>query len=151
MNHRHQRRCDQQSRDVRLRTLQRVLWVLLCGSLGCEQLSGGANRMLVELDVFSGRPNPRWELDEQSSQQLRQVEARLTSTRQAPVEPPGLGYRGFLYSDEGSQLRAYRGYLRTSREVLADPTFSVEKFLLDRLPAEYAEMRARIAAELTPK
>jgi hypothetical protein len=107
--------------------------------------------MLVELDVFSGRPNPRWELDEQSSQQLRQLEARLTSTSQTAVEPPGLGYRGFVHSDGGGQVRAYRGLVRTPREVLADPSFSVEKFLLDRLPAEYAEMRARIAEELTPK
>lgn len=107
--------------------------------------------MLVELDVFSGRPNPRWELDEQSSQQLRQLEERLTSARQAPVEPPGLGYRGFVHSDGSGQVRAYRGYVRTPREVLADPTFSVEKFLLDRLPAEYAELRASIAAELTAK
>lgn len=107
--------------------------------------------MLVELDVFSGRPNPRWELDEQRSEQLRQLEAHLTSALQAPLEPPGLGYRGFLYSDVRGQVRAYRGYVRTPREVLADPTFSVEKFLLDQLPAEYAELRASIAAELTPK
>ena len=106
--------------------------------------------MLVELDVFSGRPNPRWELDEQSSQQLVQLERRLTSTREAAPEPPGLGYRGFVYSAASGQVRAYRGYLRTPREVLADPTFSVEKFLLDRLPAEYAELRASIGAEITP-
>lgn len=136
---------------MRQKALQRVLWVLLCGSLGCDQLSGGANRLLVELDVFSGRPNPRWELDEQSSQQLGRLQGRLTSTRQAPPEPPGLGYRGFVYSDGSGQVRVYRGYVRTVREVLGDPTFSVENFLLDRLPAEYAGLRARIAAELTPK
>ncbi len=107
--------------------------------------------MLVELDVFSGRPNPRWELDEQSSKGLRQLEARLTPARSAPAEPPGLGYRGFAYSDASSPVRAYRGYLRTSRGVLADPTFSVEKYLLDQLPAEYAELRSMVAAEFTSK
>jgi hypothetical protein len=35
--------------------------------------------------------------------------------------------------------------------VLADPSFSIETFLLDRMPAEYAGLRASIAAELTPK
>ena len=107
--------------------------------------------MLVELDVFSGRPNPRWELDEPSSRQLRQLEGRLTTSRDAAPEPPGLGYRGFVYSDAGRRVRAYRGYVRTPRALLADPTFSIEKHLLDQLPAEFAEWRNRIAAELTPK
>jgi hypothetical protein len=107
--------------------------------------------VLVELDVFSGRPNPRWELDEPSSQQLIQMQRSLTPTRQAPVEPPGLGYRGFVYSDAGGQVRAYRGYVRTPRGVLADQSFSIEKYLLDHLPAEYAELRNSITAELTAK
>lgn len=107
--------------------------------------------MLVELDVFSGRPNPRWELDEPRSAQLRQLQSNLTSTSVAPPEAPGLGYRGFLYSDPHGPVRAYRGFVRTAREVLADPTYSVERFLLDHLPPEYAEFKASIAAELTPK
>jgi hypothetical protein len=107
--------------------------------------------MFVELDVFSGRPNPRWELDEQRTQELRQLVRRLTPAREAAPEPPGLGYRGFVYSDAGGQVRVYRGYVRTPRTVLADPSFSVEKYLSDQLPAEYAELRNRIATELTPK
>lgn len=107
--------------------------------------------MLVELDVFSGRPNPRWELDEQRSQELRQLERRLTPARQAAPEPPGLGYRGFVHSDASGQVRAYRGYVKTPRTVLADPSFSVEKYLRNQLPAEYAELRNWLAAELTPK
>ncbi len=109
------------------------------------------NPMLIELDVFSGRPNPRWELDEESSQQLSQLQGRLTASREASVEPPGLGYRGFLYADAGGQVRVYRGSVRTTRAVLADPSFSIEKYLLDRLPPRYAELHSRIAAELRPK
>jgi len=107
--------------------------------------------MLVELDAFSGRPNPRWELDEPSSQQLRQLQGRLTSPLESAPEPPGLGYRGFVYSDGSGKVRAYRGSVKTPGRTLADPTYSVEKFLLDHLPAEFADLRARIAAELTPK
>jgi hypothetical protein len=107
--------------------------------------------MLVELDAFSGRPNPRWELDEASSQQLRQLQGRLTSTQATPPEAPGLGYRGFLYSDGSGQVRAFRGFVKTPGTTLADPTFTVEMFLLDRLPAEFAGLRASIVAELTPK
>jgi hypothetical protein len=104
--------------------------------------------MFVELDVFSGRPNPRWELDEHRSHQLLQLESRLTRTRQAAPEPPGLGYRGFLYSDANGPVRAYRGYVTTARAVLADPAFSVERFLLEQVPAEYAALGRRIASEL---
>jgi hypothetical protein len=136
---------------MRPRALQRVLWLLLCWPLSCNQLSGNRERTLVELDAFSGRPNPRWELDEPSSQQLRQLQGRLTSTLESVPEPPGLGYRGFLYADGSGQVRAYRGFVKTPGRTLADPTFSIEKFLLDRLPAELADLRARIVAELTPK
>lgn len=104
--------------------------------------------MLVELDVFSGRPNPRWELDEPSTKKLRHLHSRLTATRQTPAEPPGLGYRGFLYSDGKGVVRAYRGYVRSSRGVFADPSFGIERFLLDQLPQEYAALGKGIASEL---
>jgi hypothetical protein len=104
--------------------------------------------MPVELDVFSGRPNPRWELDEPSSRKLRELQSRLTRAREAPAEPPGLGYRGFVYSDAGGQVRVYRGYVRTARAFLADPSFSIERYLLDQMPAAYAALRRRVASEL---
>lgn len=106
--------------------------------------------MVVELDVFSGRPNPRWELDDRASQELRLLQGRLTRARETPPEPPGLGYRGFRYGD-GDRVHAYRGYVRSASGDLADPTFSIERFLLDRLPKEDSALRQRIEAELTPK
>lgn len=105
--------------------------------------------MLVELDVFSGRPNPRWELDEDTRQELHRLQSRLTPTRQAPAEPPGLGYRGFLYSDATGRVHAYRGYVKTARGVLSDPSFSIERFVLEQLPTEYSDLSRRIASELT--
>jgi hypothetical protein len=107
--------------------------------------------MLVELDVFSGRPNPRWELDEHRSQELRQMEMRLAPASETAPEPPGLGYRGFVYSDARGQVRAYRGYLKTPRTVLVDPSVSVETYLRDQLPTEYGELSNWIASEISPK
>jgi len=104
--------------------------------------------MLVELDVFSGRPNPRWELDEPSSQKLRHLQSRLSRARETPPEVPGLGYRGFLYPNTDGHVRAYRGYVKTARAVLADPSFSIEQYLLNQMPSEYATLRKRIALEL---
>ena len=104
--------------------------------------------MLVELDVFSGRPNPRWQLDERSGQELRRLQSRLSVSSVAPAEPPALGYRGFRYTDGTDSWRAYRGQVRTPHAVLADPSFSIERFLLDRLPDEFVQLRGRIASEL---
>jgi len=104
--------------------------------------------MLVELDVFSGRPNPRWELDEPRSQKLRQLQGRLKVSSRAHAEPPGLGYRGFWYSDATGRVRAYRGYVKTARAVFSDPSFSIERYLLDQVPVEFAALRRRITSEL---
>jgi hypothetical protein len=67
----------------------------------------------VELDLFSGRPNPRWTL----------VGDRLDAVRErgcglAPGEPkvlPGLGYRGFVLTADRDSVRAFDGMLRLER------------------------------------
>jgi hypothetical protein len=98
--------------------------------------------------VFSGRPNPHWKLDTPRSNQLRALQERLSETDRAPADPPGLGYRGFVYTDATETSRAYKGYVRTPRSVLDDPKFTVERFLLNTLLAEYSSLRARVEDEL---
>lgn len=58
--------------------------------------ASGHGLIEVELNVFSGRPNPRWTVstDEIAPFLPAQGAPELAS---AP-EPPGLGYRGFLLS-----------------------------------------------------
>jgi hypothetical protein len=104
--------------------------------------------MLVELDLFSGRPNPRWELDARGRDHLAQLLRRLRPAA-AAADLPGLGYRGFVWRDgTGAASRAYGGYLRLPNATLGDPAFSVERCLLDRLPAELGSLRPRVAAEI---
>jgi len=102
--------------------------------------------MLVELDIYSGRPNPRWKLDASASQELKSLLSRLGVSNSKPVEPPGLGYRGFLLADNGNTYRVYRGSLITPDAVLADPSYTVERFLLTGFPDELRELRERVAA-----
>jgi hypothetical protein len=104
--------------------------------------------MQVELDAFSGRPNPRWELTDADGDELRRLEGRLERSGAEPPEPPGLGYRGFLYGEAGRNTRAYKGYIVAPDGVLADPQRRIERFLLTRLPDDLAGLRPRIAAEL---
>lgn len=103
--------------------------------------------MRIELDVFSGRPNPRWELDEDSAAALRRLLSRLAVTTDTPPEPPGLGYRGFVFDGDAGPERAYGGFVISSNAVLIDPSFGVERFLRDRLPTEFRDLRSRIALE----
>jgi hypothetical protein len=48
----------------------------------------------VELDIFSGRPNPRWSMRADQAPVLATLFAAAPHVQ--PVEAPGLGYRGFL-------------------------------------------------------
>jgi hypothetical protein len=64
----------------------------------------------VELDVFSGRPNPVWSLSADSTEDLRARLARLDGLGHAGTPPEGqLGYRGFLVHrlDEDGHLRPW--------------------------------------------
>lgn len=74
-----------------------------------------ADAVEVLLDIYSGRRNPRWPL---SASQIEELSGRIA--RQAdtePIEPPGLGYRGFIVRNNArdprlpTELRVYNGVL----------------------------------------
>src|SRR5262245_1080251 len=104
--------------------------------------------MLVELHVFSGRPNPRWELDAVPADALPELQRDLEQSKQAPPIPPALGYSGFSYVSNDQPVVVYDGYVRLPGNVLDDPAFTIERFLLDQLPNEYELLRDRIVAQL---
>jgi hypothetical protein len=56
-----------------------------------------APRVVVEVDVFSGVPNPTWTLDAESATRLAMFVSHLTPAPDgtAPSDP-GLGFRGFV-------------------------------------------------------
>lgn len=58
--------------------------------------------MRVELDIFSGRPNPRWELDPDERETITAILADLPEPlpELGPPDRP-LGYRGFRIIDSG--------------------------------------------------
>jgi hypothetical protein len=70
----------------------------------------------VELDVYSGRPNPTWTLSTQETSELLQRLQGLTTL--LSVSTVGhLGYRGFLLHNPGSlsgigaQVRVFHGII----------------------------------------
>src|SRR5271157_1228182 len=67
--------------------------LLLSPALSDRQAKG--SRMKIELDVFSGRPNPTWILnDEEAKEFLAKFKALTASDSDKPLYD-GLGYRGF--------------------------------------------------------
>ncbi|WP_043811607.1 hypothetical protein [Allokutzneria albata] len=58
--------------------------------------------MEIELDVFSGVPNPRWTL---SDAEARRLVSLLPATPDAPgTERGGLGFRGFVLHNPEREL-----------------------------------------------
>ena len=69
----------------------------------------------VMLDIFSGRPNPRWQLSEEQSKVLKLKLSVLPAGEWR--KPTALGYRGIRVSNVGGveglpeRIRAYDGVL----------------------------------------
>ncbi len=59
--------------------------------------SESKNRMAkVEVDVFSGRPNPSWELTTEESDELGKLIDSLPTADVINLPEGGLGFRGFI-------------------------------------------------------
>lgn len=64
----------------------------------------------VELDIFSGRPNPRWTLSPAEAASLtQQILDGVTPVVPADVTDGRLGYRGYLVRATGSETRRLGG------------------------------------------
>jgi hypothetical protein len=90
----------------------------------------------VELDIFSGNPNPEWTLTRKEESELIARVLAEPSLTQPPKKAGRLGYRGFIISasDEAKESLKKSGlpsrfYLSAKRNVRA------EKSLLDSLEA----------------
>jgi hypothetical protein len=89
-------------------------------------------KMNVELDVFSGRPNPSWVLEKED---IENVSKMLQNLPKSPKNIPigDLGYRGFIVTtNEKQTFRIYEAvvYKETEpKEILLDEN-NVERLLI---------------------
>jgi hypothetical protein len=107
---------------------------LLLQASAASRCSGAAPEPAqVELDIFSGRPNPTWKLSEEETSQLLGLLGNLPSTETQRPEP-GLGYRGFVVSFRDSTARIYGGTVERSvgesSEFFADKDRALERWLV---------------------
>ncbi len=107
--------------------------------------------MHVTLDIFSGRPNPRWELSqEQTSQFLKQIlKLKNKENFHADSSKDDLGYRGFIAEEENFEQKirrfsVYNGIVNVvennnSSYQLEDKEHSIERWLLQTAPKDLGE------------
>lgn len=92
----------------------------------------------IELDIFSGQPNPEWILTTTEAAELKAMTASLVLVETPPPTFNGLGYRGIIVTDPeriGWSLVVYRDTVRLRSSegttVRTDPGGTVERWLLD--------------------
>jgi len=94
--------------------------------------------MRVEADVFSGVPNPCWDLTESEIHRLVEMLQNLPKKKTQLLETIGLGYRGFYVSEAMdrpfNKLHVYRGTIEVTYAdtviQLADKDRKIEYWLL---------------------
>lgn len=89
----------------------------------------------VELDIFSGRENPKWALSDTETQRFVEL------LRMAPVSVPRtitnqLGYRGFIVHTAATDLVRVQNHVvevssKGQQSYLADPERTLERWLLN--------------------
>jgi hypothetical protein len=94
--------------------------------------------MIVEMDIFSGRPNPSWELSPEQTIELWQRVYALHQQTPPPHVFDGLGYRGLIARDPsnpGSFLKVGFGWILHVQDGVVESSYndegrSLEKWLL---------------------
>lgn len=94
---------------------------------------------IVTLNIFSGRPNPRWILDDAAADELRERMYREpTLVSAAPPNLGGLGYRGLevQFDDTAERIYIQGGVVNTApgSPNLLDTKREIEKFVINTMP-----------------
>jgi hypothetical protein len=97
-------------------------------------------KISIELDVFSGRPNPSWELNHSESGELLKELSLLPEVDKNKAEFfDGLGYRGFIISvldelkptSQPVTYRVYKVFILSNDKVFSDKN-SIENKLIEQ-------------------
>ncbi|WP_157043166.1 hypothetical protein [Rhodopseudomonas palustris] len=91
----------------------------------------------VEIDVFSGRPNPRFELDDGKAARLKSLLERPRRPFSGDPPDPGLGFRGFVVElDAAESYRVVGGIVIHGTMAFVDPQRDVHDYIVANLPPE---------------
>jgi hypothetical protein len=104
----------------------------------------------IQIDVFSGRPNPSWTLGDASARELLSKLKSTGITTPVPM-PDGLGFRGFRVTvSDGSRDREFHVFgsrIQEGRQSYLDRDRSVERFVVSTIPVDLK----KVFADILPK
>lgn len=118
--------------------------VFLSGTAALPSRGGAtfseAKPVQVEVDVYSGRPNPRWELSTEQAEEFLKMVRALPKREGDSAIAEGLGYRGLkvtwsrLSQDSDTEIMLSRGIVLIKEESrsqqFADKDRALERWLL---------------------
>lgn len=92
--------------------------------------------MIVELDLFSGRPNPRWGLSPDQAEEFTRLLSHLPEQASPVVDRGILGYRGLILYEAEDAPRTVVGMGEVIQHTAGNPLVyrdegrKIEKWLL---------------------
>jgi hypothetical protein len=95
--------------------------------------------MHVILDIFSGMPNPNWDLSQQQRDEFLKKINTLPTTTDKFQNDSGLGYRGFIVEEKLKHFEVKDGLVKVVENnnivhMLEDKEYNIEIWLLDTAP-----------------
>jgi hypothetical protein len=134
-----------------------LLFLILSGCLACSSnIEKQQKKISIVLDVFSGRPNPSWELStSESGELLKQLSSLPEADKNKSDFFDGLGYRGLIISvyDELNPssppviYRIYKGFVLMNDKVFPDLNFVENKLLTQARNKGFSGLIDRIENE----
>jgi hypothetical protein len=101
------------------------------------------NKTIVQIQIFSGRRNPQWELTEQQKENFVTLWIDAKAENQKINLPSNLGYQGFVVWDNLYKWIIYDGHIHCMHneiiETKKDTDKGVELFLRNTLPKSIAD------------
>lgn len=86
---------------------------------------------LVELDIFSGKPNPSWKLSTEQVEFLQTSLKSLDEVSEKQPIAPDLGYRGFVVTlNNNVRIDIYGGTITIHKKVFLDRGRMLERWLV---------------------
>jgi hypothetical protein len=105
--------------------------------LSADQSTPVSATARVEIDLFSGRPNPSFKLDQPATHKLLGLLGNLKQSDGKAVRRDGLGFRGFAVSVEGQPDIYVSGpAVSVGSRQFVDEAGAIERFLLSRIPVD---------------
>jgi hypothetical protein len=99
-------------------------------------------KTIVQLQIFSGRRNPQWELTEQQKNTFQQLWIHAKAEESKINLPSHLGYQGFAVWDNLHRWVIYNGHIHFMHneiiETKKDEDNGIELFLRNTMPKNIA-------------